>query len=306
MSKPDWLIYALLQLRKPATYLWSSAIQIWSPGDSSVMTVPSGAGGPEQLASVVSRVVSRTAHLGDFRVIEFRRYSIRNGQRPRFVRYFDTFFPEAFEQESVLILGSFRDRSNPDGFVWIRGFLDNFERGRANSAFYYGPVWREHRERMLALLEKTDNVLVLTPPSDDRGVPVLAAVDPVDEADTPRGFLLAQVLAVHPGEAAAFIQRCEHEFVRYRSVGVREVGILATFEGANTFPQHTVRADGPHIVWLGLAKDDTEAGRLRLTMQEMGQRLLDQGDLREPAEILELEPTPRSRLRWIESDSAVT
>ena len=37
-------------------------------------------------------------HLKDYQAIEFRRYVTKDGERAHFVKYFDTYFPEAFEQ----------------------------------------------------------------------------------------------------------------------------------------------------------------------------------------------------------------
>ena len=36
--------------------------------------------------------------LTDFQVVEFRRYTIRDGEREHFAQYFESFFPEAFQQ----------------------------------------------------------------------------------------------------------------------------------------------------------------------------------------------------------------
>ena len=41
------------------------------------------------------------ANLKDFQVYEFRRYTIKPGERQHFALDFDTFFPEAFEQQGA-------------------------------------------------------------------------------------------------------------------------------------------------------------------------------------------------------------
>src|SRR5437870_4699013 len=61
-------------------------------------------------------------HLKDFQIIEFRRYTIKPGQRQHFAEYFDSYFPDAFEQMGAIVFGEFRERKNPDGFTWLRGF----------------------------------------------------------------------------------------------------------------------------------------------------------------------------------------
>jgi hypothetical protein len=61
-------------------------------------------------------------HLNDFQVIEFRRYTIRDGERQHFAQYFESYFPEAFQQLGALALGHFFERKNQTGFTWIRAF----------------------------------------------------------------------------------------------------------------------------------------------------------------------------------------
>ena len=48
----------------------------------------------------------------DFPVVELRRYEIKPGERERFGRYFDSYFPEAFEQIGFITLGHFHERKN--------------------------------------------------------------------------------------------------------------------------------------------------------------------------------------------------
>ena len=67
------------------------------------------------------QIMNDTNPLSSFQVIEFRRYTIKEGQRENFIRYFEAYFPEAFEQLGALALGQFRDRGNPSSFVWLRG-----------------------------------------------------------------------------------------------------------------------------------------------------------------------------------------
>src|SRR3954471_729684 len=61
-------------------------------------------------------------HLKDFQIIEFRRYTTKPGERQHFAEYFDSFFPEAFEQLGAIAFGQFYERRKRDGFTWLRGF----------------------------------------------------------------------------------------------------------------------------------------------------------------------------------------
>lgn len=250
-----------------------------------------------------SKSTARVEHLKDFSVIEFRRYAIKPGARDEFVRYFEAFFPEAFEQIGAIAFGQFRERRNPDAFTWIRGFQSPEARGIANSAFYYGPLWKEHAATMNDRLVDSDNVLLLRPLSPDRAIPVLPAVDPVTEAestDTARGVVVAQIFAVREGSVDAFAKSMEPTFAAYRAAGMREAGVLVTLDGRNTFPQHPVRTDGPYLIWLGVAENDAV---LEAAFPPLAERSVPSssfgGLLRGKPELVILDPTSRSRLRWL-------
>lgn len=104
-----------------------------------------------------------SAHLSDFQAIELRRYTIKPGERQHFAEYFESYLPEAMDQTGAIAAGSFFERKNPNGFTWIRGFHTIEARAVASAAFYYGPVWREHRATMNDLITDSDNVLLLRP-----------------------------------------------------------------------------------------------------------------------------------------------
>src|SRR5258708_5364809 len=109
-----------------------------------------------------------SAHLKDFQAIEFRRYTTKEGGREHFAQYFESYFPEAFEQLGAIAAGSFFERRNQSGFTWIRGFHAIEDRAVANAAFYYGPVWKEHKKTLNDLMTDSDNVMLLRPLSPDR------------------------------------------------------------------------------------------------------------------------------------------
>jgi hypothetical protein len=235
------------------------------------------------------------AHLGDFPVVELRRYTVARGQRTRFAAWFDAYFPEAFEQLGAMVFGQFLERGDPEHFLWLRGYHDINARPVVNSAFYYGPLWKEHRAKVNAILPDSDNVLLLQPLPDQK-IPVLPAVDPVDEPQGADGIVVAQMLpvvAVSEAEIAA-------DFARYRVEGVRSAGVLATLDVPNNFPQLPVREDGPWLVWLGIARDEKALQRLQAAMAAVGRELADGGGLRGAPETIVMDPSPRSRLRWLD------
>jgi hypothetical protein len=243
----------------------------------------------------------RVKHLKDFQVIEFRRYTIKENEREHFAEYFENYFPEAFQQMGGIAFGQFLERKNPAVFTWMRGFKNMDARAVINAGFYYGPLWREHAATMNNLMVDANNVLLLRPLTPERGVTVLPSVDPVKESNGAHGLVVAQIFSVKANNADAFAKQAEPTFAGYLVPGVREAGILVTLDVPNNFPQLPVRTDGPYLVWLGIVKDNqTLESRLAPLMERSGQSLLATGLLRSAPELVILNPTRRSRLRWLD------
>ena len=246
-----------------------------------------------------SKSMDRVNHLTDFQVIEFRRYIIKDGERDHFAEYFESYFPEAFQQMGAIVFGQFFERKNPGGFTWMRGFKNTDARATINAGFYYGPLWKEHRSTMNSLMVDSDNVLLLRPLSPERGVLVLPAVDPIKERNGAQGVVVAQIFAVKPNSVDDFAQQAEEAFASYRAAGAREAGVLVTLDAPNNFPQLPVRTDGPYLVWLGIVKDNkTLETQFASVAERSAQSLSATGLLRSAPELVILDPTHRSRLRW--------
>ena len=241
-----------------------------------------------------------SAHLSDFQVVEFRRYTIKEGERERFAQYFESYFPEAMEQTGAIAAGSFFERKQQNGFTWIRCFHTIEDRAVANAAFYYGPVWREHRATLNNLMTDSDNVMLLRPLTPEQGVTILPAVDPVTEPPGAEGIVVAQIFAIKANSVEAFAKAAEPTFAGYRAAGAREAGVLVTLDVANNFPQLPVRTDGPYLVWLGILKDNHMLETEFTPLAEHSLRSLSAtGLVRGTPEQIVLDPTPRSRLRWL-------
>jgi hypothetical protein len=241
-----------------------------------------------------------SAHLSDFQAIEFRRYITKAGERKHFAEYFESYFPEAMEQTGAIAAGSFFERKNQNGFTWIRGFHTIESRAVDNAEFYYGPVWREHRTAVNDLLPDSDNVLLLRPLTPERGVTILPAVDPVLEPGGAHGVVVALIFALKPNSVEAFAKQAESTFASYRAAGAREAGVLVTLDVNNNFPQLPIRTDGPYLVWLGILKDDEILEKNFTPLAESSIQVLSATALvRGTPELVVLDPTPRSRLRWL-------
>lgn len=106
----------------------------------------------------------------DCQVVELRRYTLHPGQRDTLIDLFDREFVETQEAEGMSVMGQFRDLDAPDRFVWLRGFKDMDGRARALSAFYGGPVWRQHRDAANSTMMDSDDVLLLRPAWPGSGI----------------------------------------------------------------------------------------------------------------------------------------
>ncbi len=242
--------------------------------------------------------IEQVRHLKDFPVVEFRRYTIKDGERKHFAEYFESYFPESFEQLGAIAFGQFLERDDASHFTWLRGFHSIEDRAAVNGAFYDGPLWKEHRSTMNDILLDSDNVLLLRA-LPEHGIPVLPAVDPVREEKGARGVVVAQIFPVKAGFADAFAKRAEVEFAAYRAAGVREAGVLVTLDVPNNFPRLPIRTDGPFLVWLGVLEGDSALEQVfRPAANRSAQTLSSMGMLRDEPELVVLAPTRRSRLRW--------
>ena len=240
------------------------------------------------------------SHLQDFPVIEFRRYTIKAGEREHFARYFETYFPEAIQQVGAIAFGEFFERADTSRFTWIRGFHDLDGRAIANGALYSGPLWKEHRDTMNQLMLDSDNVLLLHPLRPETGIPVLPAVDPVYESGGAHGVVVVQIFAIRAHSVDAFAQHAETVFAKYRFAGAREAGVLVTLDVPNNFPKLPIRTDGPFLLWLGILKDDQA---FKMQFEQLANRsaesLAARGLLRGATELVVMDPAHRSRLRWL-------
>ena len=242
-----------------------------------------------------------TAQLGHFDVIELRRYPVTPGKRKEFAKYYEAWFPAAFQQLGILVFGEFFERGPQNRFTWIRGFHTIQDHAIANAQFYYGPVWREHKALANSLLPGVDdNVLELHALNAQTEVPALPAVDPVAEPKGAQGVIVVEIYAVRKTELQPFSARALPAFSRYDIPGVRPAGVLVTLEGPNNFPLLPFRTDGPYLVALHILRDQSVLEKtFDPLLARTNRDLMASGMLRHAPEVLVLDPAPRSRLRWL-------
>jgi hypothetical protein len=135
-------------------------------------------------------------------------------------------------------------------------------------------------------------------------IPVLPAVDPMDEPRGAHGILVVQLLPAAAGRADAVAAALADAAARYPHEGVLDAGLLQTLDAPNNFPQLPVRTDGDWVAWIGMARDAGALSRLQAAMDAAERQLVAGDELRGPAERIVAAPTPRSRLRWLDAGAA--
>ena len=285
-----------------ACVLFALAISGWTAeaAEGAEMSGSDGIIAVEQTSDLVrAKAADRvTAVPNVYKVLELRRYTLKPGMRSHFAAYFDAFFPEAMQQLGAIAAGDFLNRENPLMFTWIRGYRDMDERARFNAAFYYGPVWKEHKSAANSMMDDSDNVLLLRPVSDAHALLVLPAVNPLTEPRGATGVVLSLIFPVKPDRVEAFIADAEKALARYPAA-IREIGMFVTLNERNNFPQHPIRTDGPFVCWFGIAKDDAALERAGAATKEILASLTATGALSGTPEVMTLDPSRRSRLRWL-------
>jgi hypothetical protein len=131
-------------------------------------------------------------------VVELRQYTLVPRARDAFVALFEQLL-EPQEATGMRVLGQFRDLDRPNAFAWLRGFPDMTRRREVLEAFYGGPVWAAHRDRLNAMLIDSDDVLLLEPADPGPTLDDLTAPrPPVGTPDEPASRLLVEVSPVAP------------------------------------------------------------------------------------------------------------
>lgn len=264
-------------------------------------------------------------------ILELRRYTLHPGRRDDLITLFDREFVESQEAVGMRVVGQFRDRDDPERFVWLREFRDMGSRAEALAAFYGGPVWKAHSDEANGTMIDSDDVLLLRPAAPGAGFDLSGAVRPAAggaaTADPPVNETTADPLAngettAGPpanGEATSswFTATICHpgipgdEFARFfddrvapllAETSAAPLARLRTEHAENTYPALPVRTGEDVFVWFSAfasrERHDEHAARLarserwaREVLPELSARLLS------PPERLNLTPTARSLLR---------
>jgi hypothetical protein len=233
-------------------------------------------------------------------VLELRQYTLKPGGRDVLIALFEDRFVEPQEELGMRIVGTFRDASRPERFVWLRGFTDMESRRAALETFYTGPVWKEHRTAANATMIDSDDVLLLRPAGEGLAFDLPSTRAARGETPRPARVIVA-TLHHFPGPVeSSFPAWFQAEAVPVLAkAGTRVLGQFVTETAANTFPKLPVREGENVFAWFAAYVDERAAStpldavpgwrdrvepRLRTVTRGVPERIV-------------LEPTPRSLLR---------
>jgi hypothetical protein len=198
-----------------------------------------------------------------------------------------------------MVFGQFLESEDGSRFTWLRGYRDMDARARVNALFYYGPLWRERGGAMNQLMVDSDQVLPLRPLNPGSRVPVMPPADPRADPAAGRGLAVMQIFQVRQDAIESFARDSQSMLATYERAGARQAGMLVTLDAPNNFPQLPALEDGPYLVWLGMVADGASLARdLRPAMDAAMPRWRDDARLVRPPEMVVMEPTARSRMRW--------
>lgn len=236
-------------------------------------------------------------------VVELRQYKIMEGKRDAFVALFEREFVDSQEADGMMLLGQFRDLDDPSRFVWIRGFPDLASRLKSLNDFYYGPVWKQHRDAANPMLEDNDNVLLLKPSGPASGLARRTRPAAVGEGSRGSSVVTATIyyLWKEPDEGFSAFFDAEVR-PRLEAAGIEVLASFTPLAVENNFPRLPVRSGEKVFVWFS-RHDDMASLSARLKRLHGSQAWKRQTEpalrrwLERAPQVLRLQPTPRSALR---------
>ncbi|RNH92563.1 NIPSNAP family protein [Micromonospora aurantiaca] len=225
--------------------------------------------------------------------MEMRRYALRPGHFDDLQRVFQPWFIAGQEHAGMRLGGQFRDRNDPDRFVWFRGFASMDQRREALESFYSGPLWQAHRDAANATMIDSDDVLLLRPTEPDHRPGVSVATGQPGPTVDPT-WVVAQVWSLPTADLEAWLTTAGHPILQ-RALGV-PVAMWRTEPAENTFPRLPVR-DGRFVVSLTVFRDGEQwsMAAARLDDDPGWRRIADRlSDAGATSKVSHLQPTATS------------
>lgn len=234
-------------------------------------------------------------------VVELRQYTLYPGKRDTFIRLFETTFVESQEAVGIHLFAQFRDVNDPNRFVWVRGFDGMNARLKALTDFYYGRVWKSHRDQANSMLYDNDNVLLLHPTSEGSGFIVGARARPAfGSRPAHNDFVVGTMYYFDHPVTEAFVAQFDTQLLPlFEKSGARVLARYASEKSKNTFERLPVRENDNVFVWFASYPNRAAYDRYLATLGA-NKRWSDDlfavlnKALQRPPETLMLQATPRS------------
>ncbi|EFH88426.1 NIPSNAP family protein [Ktedonobacter racemifer] len=192
-------------------------------------------------------------------IIELRQYIHHPGRHDAFIALFDEYFIEEQERYDAFIPGQFRDRTNSDRFVWLRGFADMQTRRTALHDFYHvRPLWQAHRTAANDTISDVSNVFLLKPTHAATGFCLDPANRPMRDApEVAGGVIIATISAFDAPVDPRFVDFFENTMTPLlRSAGATLLGHFVAEPAENTYPALPVREGENVFVWFASFADE--------------------------------------------------
>ena len=191
-------------------------------------------------------------------------------------------------------IGHFRDRDDPRGFVWFRGFARAEQRSRALDAFYReSHAWKEHRAAANTALLDNDDVLLLRDARPGSGFDLERVARPAGTQTRAPSTVAVAVLMLERAADEAFFTAFEADVLPRITGHSRLVPYFVTDPRANDFPALPVREGEFAFVVTGVCPNDDAVRRWSdaFAPETLPRAMQSQVVHRT---LLRLEPAPRS------------
>ena len=236
-------------------------------------------------------------------IVELRQYTLHPGKRDVLIDLFDREFVESQEALAIKVIGQFRDESDPNRFVWLRGFRDMPSRAQQLKDFYGGAVWKAHRDAANTTMIDSDNVLLLHPATPGSGFSLADRKRPaVGTNEIRKELILATIYYFDAPVDARFVEFFEKTLKpTLTDSGASILACFVTEHSENTFPALPVREGENVFVWFARF-DDSAAYERHVAALDRSPHWRDEISkelarrLKQAPEILKLSPTSRSLL----------
>jgi hypothetical protein len=229
-----------------------------------------------------------------FELVELRHYLVKADRRDAFVALFDREFTEPQEACGMVPVGHFRDRDDPRGFVWFRGFAHANQRERALTAFYReSQAWKEHRSAANDALLDNDDVLLLRDARPGSGFDLAHCTRPAGTQVRAPSTVAIAVLMLASAADDAFITAFEADVLPQLAEHASGTAYFVTDSRTNDFPALPVRDGEFAFVVTGVCPNDVALQTWSdVFAPETLPPAMDTLVLR--SEVMRLEPAPRS------------